>query len=86
MAFEYTGKDSPSDNDNDEGPDVESNTNVTKLLMTGVSRNSDEPANETANPISATNALELMARTVRARHESGELTDEQQAEFMNGLE
>ena len=54
--------------------------------MTGVSRNSDEPANETANPIIATNALGLMARTILARYETGDLTDEQQAEFMNGLE
>ena len=52
----------------------------------GVSRDSDEPVNESSDPTSAMNALELMARTVRARHESGELTDEQQAEFMNGLE
>ena len=54
--------------------------------MTGVSRNSDEPVNESADPTSAMNALELMARTVRARYENGELTDMQQAEFMNGLE
>ena len=86
MASEYAGKDPPSDDDNEEGPNLESNTNVTKLLMTGVSRNSDEPVNESADPTSAMNALELMARTVRARYENGELTDMQQAEFMNGLE
>ena len=70
MASEYAGKDSPSDNDNNEGPDVESNVNGTKLLMTGVSCNSDEPANETADPIIATNALALMrydTRTIRKR-------------------
>ena len=77
MASEYAGKDSPSDDDNDEGPKVESNMNITKLLMTGVSRNSDKPANESADPISAMNALEFMTRTARARYESGELTDEQ---------
>ena len=31
--------------------------------MTGVSRNSDKPANESADPISAMNALELVVRT-----------------------
>ena len=35
----------------------------TKLLMTEVSRNSDEPANESSDPISAMNALELVVRT-----------------------
>ena len=67
MASEYAGKDSPSDDDNDEGPKVESNMNITKLLMTGVSRNSDEPVNESADPTSAMNALDLTARTVRVR-------------------
>ena len=86
MASENAGKASPSDDDNDEGLDVELNTNVTKLLMTEVSRNSDEPANESSDPISAMNALELVACTVHARYENGKLTDEQQAGFPNGLE
>ena len=51
MASENAGKASPSDDDNDEGLDVELNTNVTKLLMTEVSRNSDEPANESSDLI-----------------------------------
>ena len=60
-------EDPPSDDDNEEDPNVESNTNLTKRLMTGVSRNSDEPVNESADPTSAMNALDLTARTVRVR-------------------
>ena len=47
---------------------------------------SDDRPVHSGTPISASNALELMTRTILARHESGGLTDEQQAEFMNGLE
>ena len=80
-------------------PNVESNTNATKFLMTGVSRNSDEPVNgsgvsrdsdepvnESSDPTSAMNALELTAHTVRVLHENGKLTEKLQAEFFNGLE
>ena len=42
--------------------------------------------NESADPTSTINALELTARTVRVLHENGELTDNLQAEFLNGLE
>ena len=45
-ASEYAGKGSPSsDNDNDEGLNVELDADVTRLLMTGASRNSNEPVN-----------------------------------------
>ncbi len=90
MAYEYAGKDPLNDDDKEEGPNVESNANATKFLMTGVSRNSDEPVNEggvsrdsdepvneIADPNSTMNALELSAHTVRVVHENGKLTDKQ---------
>ena len=54
----------------------------TKLRMIGRSRDSDEPAKESADTISAMNALELAVRTVHALYENGKLTDEQQAKFL----
>ena len=51
-------------------------------------RQSDEPApaKESVDNISAMNTLEFLARTVRAQHENGELTDEHRAGFLDGLE
>ena len=48
MASEYTGKDSPSDNDNDEGPDVENNTNVTKTRRVHITKSWQCPPGCTA--------------------------------------
>ena len=45
-ASEYAGKGSPNDSDSDEGLCVETNADVTKLLTTRGSRNSNEPMNE----------------------------------------
>ena len=44
-ASEYAGKGSSNDNDDDEGLNVESNANVTKLLTTQGSRDSNESTN-----------------------------------------
>ena len=45
--------------------------------MTGVSRSSNEPVNESADHISEVDKLNHMLRTVRVRHESGLLPKEE---------
>ena len=74
QASEYAGKDSPDDSDNDEGLYVETNVNVTKLLTTQGSRDSNESTNADVQTISAMDTLEHMIHTVRVRKENGSLT------------
>ena len=59
MAFEYAGNDPP--NDSDEVLNVTSDANVTKFRMTRTSRDSDEPANESIDPIS-----DVMCRSLKS--------------------
>ena len=74
-ASEYAGKGSSNDNDDDEGLNVESNANVTKLLTTQGSRDSNESTNADVQTISAMDTLEHMIHTVRVRKENGSLTN-----------
>ena len=62
---------SSSNDDSDEDLNVELKANATKVRMTGASRDSDEPAKESADTISAMNALDHSTRTARARYEAG---------------
>ena len=49
---EHAGNDPSSNDDNEEGFDVEiDDTNVTTFRMTGTNRDSNEPANEIADPL-----------------------------------
>ena len=73
-ASEYAGKGSSNDNDDDEGLNVESNANVTKLLTTQGSRDSNESTNADVQTISAMDTLEHIIHTVRVRKENGSLT------------
>ena len=76
-ASEYAGKGSPNDSDNDEGLNVEPNANVTKLLTTQGSRDSNESTNADVKTISAMDTLEHMINTLRVRKENGSLTNEE---------
>ena len=65
QASEYAGKDPPDDSDNDEGLYVETNANVTKLLTTRGSPDSNEPMNGDAYHISTLDTLEHAIQTLR---------------------
>ena len=74
---EYTGKGSSSDSDDDEGLNVESNANVTKLLTTQGSRDSNESTNADVETISAKDTLKHMLHTLFVRKEEGSLTKDE---------
>ena len=67
QASEYAGKDSPDDSDNDEGLYVETNANVTKLLTTRGSPDSNEPMNGDVYPTNGLGTLEHAIHTLRMR-------------------
>ena len=77
QASEYAGKDPPDDNDNDEGLYVETNANVTKLLTTRGSPDSNEPMSGDAYHISTLDTLEHAIHTLRMRKVNGSLTKEE---------
>ena len=68
QASEYAGKDSPDDSDNDEGLYVETNANVTKLLTTRGSPDSNKPMNGDDYRISTLDTLTHMVHTMRVRY------------------
>ena len=72
QASEYAGKDSPDDSDNDEGLYVETNANVTKLLTTRGTHDSD--------------TMNHMVHTMRAQYEAGSLTKEECDRFASFVE
>ena len=74
---EYTGKGSSSDSDDDEGLNVESNANVTKLLTTQESSDSNETTNANVETISAKDTLKHMLHTLFVRKEEGSLTKDE---------
>ena len=82
-ASEYAGKGSPNDSDNDEGLYVEPNANVTTLLTTRGSRNSNEPMNVDTDRISTMETLEHLLQTLR---EEGSLTEEESNRLESLLE
>ena len=73
MASEHAGNNPYSDDNNDEGLNVELDTNVPKLRMTRTNRDYDEPAKESVDPISEISALAHLVRKIRARFEADEL-------------
>ena len=85
-ASEYAGKGSSNDNDDDGGLNVESNANVTKLLTTQGSRDSNESTNVDVETISAMDTLESMTYTLRVKKENGSLTDEESNRFESLVE
>ena len=85
-ASEYAGKGSSNDNDDDEGLNVESNANVTKLLTTQGSRDSNESTNADVQTISAMDTLEHVIHTLRVRKENGSLTNEESNRFESLVE
>ena len=77
QASEYAGKDPPDDSDNDEGLYVETNANVTKLLTTRGSPDSNKPMNGDDYRISTLDTLEHAIHTLRMRKVNGSLTKEE---------
>ena len=76
-ASECAGEGSPNDSDNDEGLYVETNANVTKLLTTRGSPDSNKPMNGDDYRISTLDTLEHAIHTLRTRKVDGSLTKEE---------
>ena len=53
--------------------------------MTGTNRDSNEPANEIADPISEIEALSYMTHTVLAQSQTGKLTEKAKTDFFDKL-